>query len=207
MLRRLILSFVFVTNSLVLQNAQIISSASAGTYKSLTNTSVPQDARPTSSGFDRSYKLEFRNAVQDKNFYLLSLFQRHPEVGILLRRNKALKKLSHDKVKALRMAGNCDDVGCFERLFRLTGPTIERVATELRILSRRPEFKTLVIKDMRPSARAGDPAGQSSDAERIARLEILLENLRHARDTMGTLRCCCSRAARALAVPIRSKKL
>src|SRR5688572_13099512 len=132
MLRRLILSFVLLTNTSVVQNAQLSSSTSAGSYQPFTNASFAQNTGLSSSGFDSTYKLTFRNAVQDKNFYLLSLFQRHPEVGILFRRNKVLKKLSNDKVKALRIAANCDDVNCFDRLFRLSGPTIQKVAIELR---------------------------------------------------------------------------
>ena len=117
----------------------------------LTNASFAQNAALNSSGFDSTYKLTFRNAVQDKNFYLLSLFQRNPEVGKLLRENKALKKLSNDKRQALRMAANCNDVACLDRLFRFSGPTIEMVATELKASSKHPEFKKLVIKDLRPS--------------------------------------------------------
>jgi hypothetical protein len=49
------------------------------------------------------------------------------------------------------MAANCDDVGCFDRLFRFSGPNIQAVAAELRALSKHPEFKKLIIKDMRPS--------------------------------------------------------
>jgi hypothetical protein len=117
----------------------------------LTNASFAQNPGLNSSGFDSTYKLTLRNAVQDKNFYLLSLFQRHQEVGKLLRRNTVLKKLSNHRVQALRMAGNCDDVACFDRLFRFSGPTIETVATELKALSKHPEFKKLVMKDLRPS--------------------------------------------------------
>jgi hypothetical protein len=117
----------------------------------LTNISFAQTARLNSSGFDSTYKLTLRNAVQDKNFYLLSLFQRNPEVRKLLRENRALKKLSSDRLQALRMAANCNDVDCFDRLFRLSGPTIEKVATELKGLSRHPEFKKLAVKNLRPS--------------------------------------------------------
>jgi len=141
MFRHLILSFVLLTNTSFGQNAGLISSGFA----------FAQNAGLNSSGFDSTYKLTFRNAVQDKNFYLLSLFQRHPEVGKLLGRNKALKKLADDKLQALRMAANCDDVGCYDRLFRFSGPTIEKVATELKALSKHPEFKKLVMKDLRPS--------------------------------------------------------
>jgi hypothetical protein len=150
MLRRLILSFVLLTNTSAVQ-PQLISSGSAGTYKSFPSTSFTENAVLNSSGFDSTYKLEFRNAVQDKNFYLLSLFQRHPEVASVLRRNSVLKRLSNQRVQALKLAANCDDVGCFDRLFRISGPTIERVATQLRILSRHPEFRKLVRKEMRAS--------------------------------------------------------
>lgn len=166
MIRRLILSLVLLTNTSVVQNAQLNSPVSAGSYKSFTSTSFTQSAVFNSSGFDRTYKLEFRNAVQDKNFYLLSLIQRHPEVGRLLRRNPVLKKLSSNRVQALRMAANCDDVNCFDRLFRFSGPTIERVATELRSLSKRPEFKKLVTKDMRPSG-AFIKYSQQTDSEML----------------------------------------
>src|SRR5258705_11759685 len=128
MLRHLILSFVL-----------------------LTNTSFTQNPRLNSSGFDNTYKLTLRNAVQDKNFYLLSLFQQNPEIRKLLRENKTLKKLSAEKLRALRMAANCNDVGCFDRLFRFSAPTIETVATELKSLGKHPKFKKLVMKDLRPS--------------------------------------------------------
>ena len=166
MLRRLILSFVLLTSTSVLPHAQLSSSGSAATYKSFTSTSFTQRAGLNSSGFDSTYKLEFRNAVQDKNFYLLSLFQRHPDVGRLLRRNSVLKRLSNQRIQALRLAANCDDVGCFDRQFRFSGPTIERVATQLRILSRHPEFRKLVRKDMRPSG-AFIKYGHQSDSEML----------------------------------------
>ncbi|HKO62363.1 MAG TPA: YdcF family protein [Pyrinomonadaceae bacterium] len=166
MLQRLILSVFLLTNTAFGQSAQLISSTSAGTYKPFTSSSFTQRAELNSSGFDPAYKLEFRNAVQDKNFYLLSLFQRQPEVGRLLRRNPVLKRLSNQRVQALRVAAHCDDVGCFDRLFRFSDPTIERVATELRILIRHPEFRKLVRKDMRPSG-AFIKHGKETDSEML----------------------------------------
>jgi hypothetical protein len=156
MLRHLILSFVLLTNTSFAQNAGLKSSGFA----------FVQHAQLNSSGFDSTYKLTFRNAVQDKNFYLLSLFQRNPEVGKLLRRNKALKKLAHEKVQALRMAANCNDVGCFDRLFRFSGPTIDMVATELKSLSKHPDFKKLVTKDLGPSG-AFIKYSRQSDSEML----------------------------------------
>jgi hypothetical protein len=163
MLRHLILSFVLLTNTSFAQNAGLSSSGFDSTHQLLTNTSFAQNAELNSSGFDSTYKLTLRNAVQDKNFYLLSLFQQNPEIRKLLRQNKALKKLSDDMLQALRMAASCNEVGCFDREFRFSGPTIEAVATKLKVFSKHPEFKKLVMRDMRPSgafikySRQSDP--------------------------------------------------
>ncbi len=134
----------------------------------LTNTSFAQNPALNSSGFESTYKLNFRNAVQDKNFYLLSLFQRDPEVRRLLKENRVLRKLSNDKAQALRMAANCDDVDCFDRLFRLSGPTIETVATELKAFSKHPPFKKLVMKDLRPSGAFIKYSAQSDSEMLVA---------------------------------------
>jgi hypothetical protein len=166
MLRHLILSLVLLTNTSFAQNAGLNSSGFDRTYKLLTNASFAQNAELNSSGFDRTYKLTLRNAVQDKNFYLLSLFQRHPEVRKPLSGNNALRKLSNDKLQALRMAANCNDVGCFDRLFRFSSPTIQTVATELKALGKQPEFKKLVTKDLRPSG-AFVKYSRQSDSEML----------------------------------------
>jgi hypothetical protein len=155
MLRNLLLSFVLLTNTSFAQLAPLTSSGFAFVQKAALN----------SSGFDRNYKLTFRNAVSEKNFYLLSLFQQKPEVERLLSENKALQKLSNDKVQALSMAANCNDVGCFDRLFRLSGPDIEGAATELEGLAKRPEFKMLA-RDMRRSG-AFIKYTRQSDAEML----------------------------------------
>jgi hypothetical protein len=165
MLRPLILSLVLLNTSFA-QNADLNSSGFDSTYNRLTNTSFAQNTGINSSGFDSTYKLTLRNPVQDKNFYLLSLFQRHPEVRKLLRGNKALKNLANDKLQALGMAANCNDVGCFDRAFRFSGPTIEMVATELKALGKHPEFKELVMKDQRPSG-AFIKYSRQSDSEML----------------------------------------
>jgi hypothetical protein len=130
----------------------------------LTSTSFAQNAALPSSGFDRTYKLTLTNPVQDKNFYLLSLWERNPAVRRLLRENKILRKLSGDKFQAMKMAANCNDVACFDRLFRFSDPAIETVAAQLKALSKRPEFKKLIRKDMRPSG-AFIKYDQQSDSE------------------------------------------
>ncbi len=64
------------------------------------------------------------------------------------------------------MAANCNDVDCLDRLFRLSGPTIETVATQLKLLSKHPEFKKLVTSDMRASG-AFIKYNERSDAEML----------------------------------------
>jgi hypothetical protein len=117
----------------------------------LTNTSVAQNARFDSSGFDRTYQLSLRNAVQDKNFYLLSLFQRDPEVSKLLRESRVLKRLARDKQQAFRRAASCNDVACFDRLLRFSAPTIALVSSELKALAKQRQFKALAKNHLRPS--------------------------------------------------------
>ena len=155
MLRHLLLSLVLLTNTSFAQNAALQASGLA----------FAKTAALDSSGFDNSYKLTFRNAVQDKNFYLLSLFQTHPEVRKLLGNNKALNRLASDKLQALKMAAQCNDVGCFDRLFRFSGPEINTVANEFEELARHPEFKKLAI-DMRRSG-AFIKYNRQSDSEML----------------------------------------
>ncbi len=97
MLRQLLLSFVLFTSTSAAENAQLNSSGAGVIYQPATNASLVQTVALSSSGFDPTYKLDLRSPIQDKNFYLLSLFERDPEVGKLLRRNVALKRLTRDK--------------------------------------------------------------------------------------------------------------
>jgi DUF218 domain-containing protein len=151
MIRQLVLSLVLFTNASVVQRLPVGLSAAGIAYQPPAKASLSQDAGQRFSGFDPAYKLTLRRPVQDKNFYLLSLFQRDPEVGKILRRSVALRRLSRAKAQALRQAANCDDVACFEQLFRISNPSIEMVANELRSLSQRPAFRKLVRREMRPS--------------------------------------------------------
>ena len=117
----------------------------------LTNRPFAQAATPDPSGFDSNYRLSLPNPVQDKNFFLLSLFQRNRQVRRLLTMDQRLKQLANDKVLALRKAGSCDSAACFDELIRFDAATIDAVATELRELADAPEFKLLAEKDLRPS--------------------------------------------------------
>ena len=90
MLRHLLLSFVLLTNTSFPHNAN--SSGSNNPYKLSTTVSFAQNTLLNSSGFDSTYKLKLRNPVQDKNFYLLSLFQQNPEVAKTLKTKQSPEK-------------------------------------------------------------------------------------------------------------------
>lgn len=132
-----------------------------------TRTASAQRVALDPAGFNSAYKLSLPKPVQDKNFYLLSLFQRNREVRKLLSRNKTLRRLSNERLLALKKAASCNDVACFDELIRLSGPTIEAVATELEALANGPQLKALVKKDLRPSGVFIKYSGQS-DAQLLA---------------------------------------
>jgi hypothetical protein len=148
MFRNLILSVVLLANAFA-QNAPLSSSGLRAARE--LNSAFAQKAALDTAGFDSRYKLTLPRPVQDKNFYLLSLFQRSRAVRRLLSENRVLKQLANDKVVALKKAASCDNAGCFDELIRFDARTIEAVSTELQTLANAPEFKLLAKKDLRPS--------------------------------------------------------
>src|SRR2546423_15704716 len=102
--RRLILAVVLFTNAFA-PNAALSSSSSHGVHELRTESAsahaFTQKNTLETAGFDSNYKLSLPKPVQDKNFYLLSLFQRNRQVRELLSQNKALKQLAAAKASAL----------------------------------------------------------------------------------------------------------
>jgi len=148
MFRHLILCLVLFTTTFASSAALNRSDRACEVF---TRSAFAQHAALDSSGFDSSYKLSLPSPVKDKNFYLLSLFQRNRGVRKLLSENKVLRRVSNESLAALRRAASCNDVGCFDELIRFNGPTIEAVANELGALANQPQFKALAEKDLRPS--------------------------------------------------------
>jgi DUF218 domain len=157
--RELIVAVVLLSNAFA-QNALWASG------HNLTIVSAAQTAAADPSGFNPTYKLSLPNPVQDKNFYLLSLFQRTPEVRRVLRANTALQQIAKDKRLALNKVSSCPNAGCFDELMRLDAPTIAAVADELAKLGNAPEFKRLAKRDLRPSGVFVKYSSQS-DAEML----------------------------------------
>jgi len=142
MLRHLLFSIVLVTNGLL---------GITPVHSISTSYAVAQKASVSTAGFDRHYHLSLAHPVQDKNFYLLSLFQRNRQVRELLTENKVLNQVASEKLRAFNKAANCNDASCFDQLIRFDGPTIDTVAKALAGLADTPALKRLASKDLRPS--------------------------------------------------------
>jgi hypothetical protein len=147
--RELIVAIILLSNAFA-QNA-LWTPPAFGHSDEFTIVRAAQTATADLSGFNPAYKLSLSNPVQDKNFYLLSLFQRNREVRKLLSKNERLQNLTANKLEALKQFERCRDVGCFDQLIRFDGPTIDAVATALQSFANAPEFKLLAKRDLRPS--------------------------------------------------------
>ena len=150
MVRKLILSLLLLTIAFA-QNAALSSWRSHQAAELTTQVAFAQPAARNTSGFDSAYRLSLPKPVQDKNFYLLSLFQRNQSIRNLISQNKVLRELAKEKMLALKKASSCDNMGCCDELIRLNGPTVDAVATELQKLANRPQFKRLAKNHLRPS--------------------------------------------------------
>jgi len=148
-IRQLTLGVVLLANAFA-QNGPL-SPRGLNTSELRTSSAFAQKRVLDTSGFDSAYQLSLPKPVQDKNFYLLSLFQRNREVRKILSQNEKLRTFTADKLLALKQAESCKDIGCFDQLIRFDGPTIEAVATALQTLANRSEFKLLAKRDLRPS--------------------------------------------------------
>jgi hypothetical protein len=148
MFRHLILFLVLLTNAFAPGAAL---NGGNRSYLLSSPSAFSQQAATASSDFDSRYKLSLPKPVQDKNFFLLSLFQRNRQVRELLRKNKVLREVSNEKLLALGEAESCSEVSCFDDRLRLRAATIEVVAAELEVLARTPQFKALAKNDLRPS--------------------------------------------------------
>jgi len=149
-LREMILSLLVLTTALT-QNIALSWSGFRRTTDLSASVAFTQRAARNTSGFDSTYRLSLPTPVQDKNFYLSSLFQRNQQARKLISRNKALSEIAKDKTLALKKASRCDNANCFAELMRFDDATSEAVAAELQRLANAPQFKRLATTHLRPS--------------------------------------------------------
>lgn len=157
----LVLIFVFAVNSFA-----------QGTVKSV-------------RGFDANYKIAFRNAVEDKNFYLLSLFQHQHTMRRDLRKYKILQTLAEKEKNALKNATSCEDVACYDQAFRLSDGDIEAVAKAFENAANDAKLKRLAEKDLRPSGMFIRYVSKSDAALLAAAWRDAAKGLNHILDVYG----------------------
>jgi hypothetical protein len=125
-----------------------------------------QVATRTVRSFDANYKIVFRDVIQDKNFYLLSLFQNSAKIRADLRKNKILRDLAK-RNNRLSEAEKCEDVICYDKAFRLSDAEIEEAAKVFENSVSDAELINLAENDLRSSGMFIRYV-QKSDAEMIA---------------------------------------
>ena len=157
MIRRLIVATVLLT---------IASNQTALNFGFRASRASGKSFAVQAPGFDPGYKLTLPRPVQDKNFYLLSLFQTTSDVRKRLNQSTVLRQLGNQKNEALKKSASCNTVKCFDDLIRFDAATIDAVANELQTLANQTEFKRLVKKDLRPSG-VFIKYSQQSDAQML----------------------------------------
>ena len=108
---------------------------------------------PISATFNAGYKIDYQNAVQDKNFFLLSMIQRTSEVKSLLQSDATLSALAQKYVTAFKAAkSNCNgQVSCIDQLLQINNPDINQAAQAFAGLVDEPAFRQMIQQHLRPS--------------------------------------------------------
>lgn len=146
--------------------------------------SFGQIEKKTVKSFDPNYKIVLRNAVQDKNFYLLSLLQNQTKIRTDLRKNKILRDLAKRK-NALKNAEQCEDVVCYDRAFRFTEQEIQTIAGLFENSAANSKLTDLTENDLRPSGMFVRYV-QKTDAEMLALAWLdAARGLNHILDVYG----------------------
>jgi vancomycin permeability regulator SanA len=92
--------------------------------------------------------------LQDKDFYLLTLFQRIKEVSSLLHADKNLKDIGKERIARLNnIPFSCkDSLNCYAQSFLWTEDEITQIQQALqRLYQRNPSLQKLVDEHLRPS--------------------------------------------------------
>lgn len=101
--------------------------------------------------FDPNYKLNFNNPTQDKLFYVLSMMQNLSDVRKALNKNKTLKSISKERSRTFIDSANCNDVNCYDNIFRFTDAKIETITKVFEASANDKNLTRLVQNHLRPS--------------------------------------------------------
>lgn len=143
-----------------------------------------QVALKSAKSFDPNYKINYRDPVQDKNFYLLSLFQNHKKASSELRKNKTLNNLTKPDSR-LKDAEKCADVECYDKAFRLSEQEIEEIAKMFENSGTSSNLANLAENDLRPSGMFIRYAGKSNSEMLALAWRDAARGLNHILDVYG----------------------
>ncbi|MDW7690641.1 YdcF family protein [Flammeovirgaceae bacterium SG7u.111] len=133
-------------------------------------------------------KVKSASLVQDKNFYLLTLFQKIPEVKELLASDKNLTKLKDTKLQAIRKAvETCSrDRACVVDSFVWSESEIAEASKSLeKLLENNGAMASLISQHIRPSM-AYQLYDSLSDAELLKKAwEVCAEGMNHSIKVYG----------------------
>lgn len=130
------------------------------------------DDPPALAGFDPDYELIYsEQPVQDKNFYLLTLFQMVAEIAEVLAEDTAVAAISTERDGRLRTAAAVcgPDPDCYAEALIWTTPETEAMADELvRLFVVEAEADILIGEQMRPSGMFQFYAADSDEEMLVA---------------------------------------
>jgi hypothetical protein len=103
--------------------------------------------------FDPAYQfVQSGNLVQDKNFYLLTLFEEEPVLQKAIRKSKALQQYQVYPERAAKIAKECPDAACFGKSLVFSDQQIIAIGEALQQLySSQPAFRATLQRHLRPS--------------------------------------------------------
>lgn len=103
--------------------------------------------------FDPAYQfIQSGNLVQDKNFYLLTLFEQEPALQQAIRKSKSLRHYQVYPERALKIANECPSAACFAESLVFSDQQIIAIGDALQQLyNEQPAFRETLQKHLKPS--------------------------------------------------------
>ncbi len=144
--------------------------------------------QPPSRGFEPGYRILWDNPVQDKNFYLLSLFQQLPEVRATLLEDVIVKQHGAPYVNSFSSSiNNCGgNTKCLDDALRWRSGDVRKIGKRLQELCKsRPELKAMVNKHMRPSGMFARFSNEPDHIMLLLAWEEAVEGMHHIFDVYG----------------------
>ena len=103
--------------------------------------------------FDPAYQfVQSGNLVQDKNFYLLTLFEQEPALQKAIRNNRSLQQYQVYPERGAKIAKSCPDAACFAESLVFSDQQIIAISQTLQeMYNNQPAFRETLQRHLRPS--------------------------------------------------------